>query len=61
MLDSDEVQAKSAWYRARTAGRVQGPLERHHDRWLFLVERVDGWPPQPPDEGLPLGWGEARP
>lgn len=40
---ADIDRAKSDWYRLRKAGRVQGPLERHHDRWLWLVERVDAW------------------
>lgn len=44
LLD-DILQAKAAWYRLRVAQRILGPLERHHDCWLRLVEREDIWPP----------------
>lgn len=51
MSSDGEAEAKSAWYRARKAGLVVGPLERHHDRWLTLIEREPAWP----TEGAPSG------
>lgn len=42
--------AKNAWVRARLKGAEIGPLERHQDRWRWLVEgdALGGWPvPEP--------------
>lgn len=51
LLDNID-HARSAWYRLRAAGRILGPLERHHDRWLWLVEREQPWPGVEPPGGM---------
>ena len=49
----DDIRAhKADWYRQRKAGAVLGPLERHHDRWHWLVERDQPWPGVEPPGGI---------
>lgn len=40
----DDNAARTAWYRRRLCGEIQGPLERYRDNWARLCGENGGWP-----------------